>query len=149
MSKIGSSYGKRHPNHIKSCHPLRGQRVEVVDVKNRSALNCIGRTGVILHDATFGQDYLSFDDGGSMDPDEAVVEQRPDAGSPAPKTECPRCGSTHPVVRLLIQRACDADWHSVSPVPTPGEVAAVLGEGWDDLGHVGTDDATADGPDKN
>lgn len=57
------------------CHPLLGQHVEVVDVKDWRFLGCVGRTGVIHHDETFGHDYLSFDDGGSADPfSEVVVE---------------------------------------------------------------------------
>lgn len=58
-----------------ACHPLVGQHVEVVEAKVDYGVVVVGRTGVIHHDPTFDHDYLSFDDGGSVDPfDEVVVE---------------------------------------------------------------------------
>lgn len=57
------------------CHPLRDEPVEVVDVKDRGDLGLVGRRGVIRHDWTFGHDYLSFDDGGSVQPEKVVVER--------------------------------------------------------------------------
>lgn len=70
-----TGYGLRHRPRT-GCHPLIGKYVEVVDVKRRADLDLCGRRGVIRHDPTFGGDYLSFEDGGSVDPDVVIVERR-------------------------------------------------------------------------
>jgi hypothetical protein len=56
------------------CHPLLHRHVEIVDVKVREDMSLIGRTGMILHDEMFDADYVSFDDGGSVDPRIVIVE---------------------------------------------------------------------------
>lgn len=56
------------------CHPLLNKPVVVMDVKERRDLPHVGRSGVIKHDATFGHDYLSFDDGGSIEPEKVIVD---------------------------------------------------------------------------
>ena len=74
-----ATYGRPHTV-ASGCHPLLGVRVLVVDVKDRRSMDVIGRSGMIHHDSTFGHDYLRFDDGGSLDPDVAVLERKPTGG---------------------------------------------------------------------
>lgn len=54
---------------------LLGHRVKVVDVKERNFMGSIGRTGLVMLDADFGHIYLSFDDGGSANAAEVIVEK--------------------------------------------------------------------------
>ncbi len=78
-------------HHRKSgkCHPLLGRPVVIMDVKERRDLPLIGRTGVIHHDPTFDHDYLSFDDGGSVDPAKVIVDELVDhpARQPSPEAQ--------------------------------------------------------------
>ena len=54
---------------------------------------------------------------------------------------CPSCDSPSPVVRLLVERPCNHDWHS--PIPTTETVSDVLGEGWDHAWPTGMDLVTS------
>lgn len=57
-----------------TCHDMLHRHVEIVDVKHRSDMGLIGRTGTIKHDPAFDHDYLTFDDGGSINPALVIVE---------------------------------------------------------------------------